>query len=178
MPEFSFRRATADDATAIAALVNSAYRGDSSRAGWTTEAELLDGVRTHDAEVRALIEADGSMLLLCVDGDALCASVHLEKVSEDGEDASFLGMFAVNPAMQAGGIGKQLMAVAEQAVVREWGVTKMLMDVITLRSELIAYYQRRGYRLTGRLKPFPQAPELWTAKADGLQLARLEKVLG
>lgn len=177
MSNIIFRIASTVDAPAIVALVNTAYRGESSRAGWTTEAELLDGVRTHDAEIIELIEAAGSMILLCLDGDTLVGSVHLQRVSENHAGAAFLSMFAVNPYLQAKGIGKQLMAAAESAVVREWGVAKMLMDVITVRTELIAFYQRRGYQLTGKLKPFPVSPELWMPKADGLQLARLEKSL-
>ena len=177
MSALSFRIATAADAPAVVALVNAAYRGESSRAGWTTEADLLDGVRTHDADVIELIEAVGSMILLCFEGKKLIGSVHLQRVSENNIAAAFLSMFAVYPVLQAQGIGKQLMAAAEQSVVREWGVAKMLMDVITLRAELIAFYQRRGYQLTGKLKPFPLSPELWTPKASDLQLARLEKSL-
>ncbi len=177
MSELTFRAALTSDAAAIVAIVNAAYRGDSSRAGWTTEADLLDGVRTHATEIVGLIEAPGSMILLCFENETLLGSVHLQRVSEDGELAAFLGMFAVNPALQARGIGKQLMAAAEAAVMREWGAAKMLMDVITVRSELIAFYQRRGYQLTGRLKEFPVSPELWTPKAGELKLARLEKKL-
>ncbi len=177
MSELRFRAATVSDAAAIVAIVNAAYRGESSRAGWTTEADLLDGVRTHADEIVALINTPGSMVLLGLEGETLLGSVHLQRVSEDGELAAFLGMFAVNPAMQARGIGKELMRAAEAAVQREWGAKKMLMDVITVRSELIAFYQRRGYQLTGKLKDFPVSPELWTPKAGELKLARLEKKL-
>ena len=181
MSPSTFRIATIPDAPAIVALVNAAYRGESSRAGWTTEADLLDGVRTHDAEIIELIALRDSMILLCCDVADLLGSVHLQRVGgNDGENtraAAFLGMFAVKPNLQSQGIGKQLLHAAEAAVLREWGVTKMLMDVISVRSELIAFYQRRGYVLTGKQKAFPVSPELWTPKADGLQLVRLEKSL-
>ena len=177
----TFRIATIHDAPTIVALVNAAYRGESSRAGWTTEADLLDGVRTQDAEIIELIELRDSMILLCVNGDSLIGSMHLQRVGgNDGESidaAAFLGMFAVEPNLQSRGIGKQLLHAAEAAVLREWGVTKMLMDVISVRSELIAFYQRRGYVLTGKQKAFPVSPELWTPKENDLQLARLEKLL-
>src|SRR5258706_955763 len=117
MSELSFRIAQPADAAAIVAVVNAAYRGDSSRAGWTTEADLLDGVRTHEAEIVALIKAPGSMILLCFDGGMLLGSVHLQPVIEDGDPAAFLGMFSVNPGLQAKGIGKRLMAGAEAAWV-------------------------------------------------------------
>ena len=110
MSALSFRIATAADAPAVVALVNAAYRGESSRAGWTTEADLLDGVRTHDADVIELIEAEGSMILLCFEGKKLIGSVHLQRVSENNIAAAFLSMFAVYPVLQAQGIGKQLMA--------------------------------------------------------------------
>ena len=177
MSNIIFRIAGTADTPAIVALINTAYRGESSRVGWTTEADLIDGVRTHDAEIIELIETAGSMILLCLDGDTVVGTVHLQRVSENHVGAAFLSMFAVNPYLQAKGIGKQLMAAAESAVVCEWGVAKMLMDVITVRTELIVFYQRRGYQLTGKLKPFPVSPELWTPKVDGLQLARLEKSL-
>jgi ribosomal protein S18 acetylase RimI-like enzyme len=90
-------------------------------------------------------------------------------------DAAFLGMFAVEPTGQARGVGKAVMAAAEAAVKAKWGATKMLMDVITQRRELIAFYERRGYRLTGSVKEFPVAKHLWTPKAENLQLARMEK---
>lgn len=172
-----FRKANITDAPNIVALVNSAYRGDESRKGWTTEAELLDGVRTHDAEIAALITSEGSMILLALDADTIVASLHLQRVSNDEGVAAFLGMFAVQPAGQARGIGKATMAEAEARVLAEWKATKMLMDVISVRTELIAFYERRGYRMTGKVNEFPVAKDLWTPKAVALKLARMEKNL-
>jgi ribosomal protein S18 acetylase RimI-like enzyme len=167
------RRAITTDATPLAALINSAYRGDESRQGWTTEAELLDGVRTTEAEVIELVNTPNSQILIGLDSNEILACVHLQLVS----DAAFLGMFCVRPRRQANGVGKTLMAEAERAVVRDWAATKMLMDVISVRAELIAFYERRGYRMTGKSSAFPVNDALWTPKMKNMQLMRMEKLL-
>jgi ribosomal protein S18 acetylase RimI-like enzyme len=174
MPSLIFRLAKTADAPQIVALVNSAYRGESSRAGWTTEAELLDGVRTHDDEIAGLIDMPRSLILIGLVGEEIIASVHLQLVS----DAAFLGMFAVKPTGQANGVGKAMMAEAEAMVIREWSAKKILMDVISVRAELIAFYERRGYSRTGKMNDFPVSKDLWTPKAKDLMLARMEKNLG
>ncbi len=171
MPSLFFRPALAADSSNIAALANSAYRGDTSRQGWTTEADLLDGLRTTAADVQHLIESEHSMILLCMNGDDLIASVCLEKEA----DAAHVGLFVVNPAMQGLGVGKQLLTYAESYAVQHWSVKKCCMHVITLRQELIAFYERRGYRRTGIVKTFPVNPEMWQPKMSGLQLELLEK---
>lgn len=168
-----FRLANTADAPKIVALVNSAYRGETSRAGWTTEAELLEGVRTHDDEIAGLINTPRSLILIGLVGEEIIASMHLQLVS----DAAFLGMFAVKPTGQAAGVGKAMMAEAETVVKREWAAKKILMDVISVRAELIAFYERRGYVRTGKLNDFPVSKDLWTPKAKDLMLARMEKNL-
>lgn len=173
LPAFTFRYAQAADAGVIAALVNSAYRGEHSRQGWTTEADLLDGARTDIADVAALIAKPASILLLCLADDMLVGSVHLE---QDGALAK-LGMFSVTPAQQARGIGKALMAEAETAVASRWQSQKIIMHVISVRTELIAFYARRGYRLTGNQIAFPVHPDLWTPKVGALVLVEMEKLL-
>ncbi len=173
LSDLEFRKAVPADAERIAALVNSAYRGEHSKLGWTTEAELLDGRRTDAGEVRQLIARPESYLLLCLDGPEIVGSVHIEKAGKVAE----LGMFVVEPGLQGHGVGKRLLACAEQTAQREWGVGKMAMAVITLRRELVAFYERRGYWRTGVLKPFPVNPDAWTPKVSGLQLEVLEKAL-
>ena len=216
----SFRKAVPVDADTIVAIVNSAYRGESSRKGWTTEADLLTGARTGAAEIIELINTQGSVILLAeanasaevgsnVSSDhsrnassnhrsnhgsntqdatdiatnpseapTIIGSVHLSKTDDNGECAGYFGMFAINPDLQAGGFGKQMIREAELFVQREWNANKMVMEVIPVRHELIAFYERRGYRLTGKVKPFPVNPELWLPKAQALQLARMEKRFG
>lgn len=169
--EVFFRRAVYEDARQIAALVNSAYRGESSKAGWTTEADLLGGQRTDVEEVSALISKADSMILLCFDGRDLIASVHLEK----HRDAARLGMLAVKPMMQGGGIGKRMLAETEKSASKNWGGGKLKMAVLTFRAELIAFYERRGYRRTGIISAFPDDPKFGIPKVSGLNFEWLEK---
>lgn len=172
--ELDWRKADCADIAAIVALVNSAYRGDSSRQGWTTEADILDGQRTDQQEVLELIERPGSMLLVALQGGELVGSVHLKR--EDAETA-YLGMLTIRPGLQGIGLGNRFIWVAEEVAVREWGVRRMTMSVITLREELIAYYERRGYRRTGELLPFPESPRFGLPRVGRLQLELLEKPL-
>jgi ribosomal protein S18 acetylase RimI-like enzyme len=168
-----FRLARKNDADSIVKLVNSAYRGDSSRAGWTTEADLLTGVRVQAEDVKELIETEGSMILLCIQNSEIVGSVNLLKT----EDKAYLGMFAVNPLLQGAGIGKQFMQAAEALVKKEWHSTAMWMTVITSRHELIAYYERRGYQRTGRFVPFPaEVPDECRLVKD-IVMEELEKPL-
>lgn len=171
--ELSFRQARIADAPAIAALVNSGYRGDASRAGWTTEADYLVGKRTDEDEVRTLIALPESILLLCLQGDDIIGSVHLHREG----DAAYLGMFVVRPTLQGQGIGKRFLSAAEETVKREWSSKRIYMTVITLRTQLIAYYERRGYRRTGRFEPFPIEDKRSTALVDDLRFEVLEKAL-
>jgi ribosomal protein S18 acetylase RimI-like enzyme len=169
----TYRSATTHDIDTLADLVNSAYRGDSSRTGWTTEADLLGGQRTDRDEIRDLIATPNSVILLGKQDGKILASMHLQ---QEGSSA-YLGMFAIRPGYQGAGIGKQCLQQAESYAQQQWGAAAMLMTVITLRTELIAYYERRGYRRTGKLKPFPDSPRFGIPKVAGLQLVVLEKVL-
>jgi ribosomal protein S18 acetylase RimI-like enzyme len=152
----SFRPAGASDVARVVALVESAYRGEASRAGWTTEADLLDGQRTDAAAVAELLRSAASTVLLAEAGDELVACCELE--NRPGGQAYF-GMFSVRPAMQGEGVGGQLLAEAERIARDDWGATTMVMTVLAQRIELIAWYERRGYRRTGETKPFPYGDE-------------------
>ena len=174
LDNLSFRLAQSQDIPRVVSLVNSAYRGESGQQGWTTEADLLDGQRTDAEEIARLLDARNSMILLAEVGDELLASVHLEEY----EEGAYLGMLAVRPDLQGRGIGKCLMAAAEQRAAAEWQAGKMLMTVIHLRHELIAFYQRCGYARTGRVKPFPTSEKFGIQKVPGLLLEYLEKPLG
>jgi GNAT superfamily N-acetyltransferase len=144
-----FRRAGAADLDIIARLVNSAYRGDSSRAGWTTEADLLDGQRTSAALLATSLPPD----------------------------SAYLGMVTVDPRRQAGGLGRMLLEQAE-AIAHDWNCCRIRMTVIESRQELIAYYVRRGYHSTGKTEPFPaDQPEFGLPKVQGLRFVELEKRL-
>lgn len=151
----TFRTATTDDADvdAILKIVRSAYRGDSSRAGWTTEADLVADERIDAAGVREKIEEPRGVILMAHDDDGALVSC-CEILCRDDELAYF-GLFAVDPVRQAGGIGRQVLAAAEDYARREFGVRRMEMSVIFTRSELIAWYGRRGYAVTDETRPFP-----------------------
>lgn len=152
---WAFRSATQADVPELVALVESAYRGESSRAGWTTEADLLEGQRTDPASVGEVIGAAGGRILVLEDEEGIAACCRLEH----REDHAYFGMFAVRPGRQGGGVGKAVMAEAERIAREEWGAREMRMAVIIQREDLIAYYVRRGYHRTGELSPFPYGDE-------------------
>lgn len=151
----AFRDARVADVAAIVALVESAYRGDASRAGWTTEADLLDGQRVDAIGVAEIIMRRGSRVLIAQAGGEMLACSHLERQG----DACYFGMFSVKPTRQGGGVGKRMLAEAERLARVEWKCTRMEMTVISVRDELMAWYERRGYRRSGRYKPFPYGDE-------------------
>jgi ribosomal protein S18 acetylase RimI-like enzyme len=151
----SFRDATDTDVDALVALIESAYRGDSSRAGWTTEADILEGQRTDPEGVLEVIKSPDSRLLTAERDGTIVACCQIE---HRGARAYF-GMFAVSPGLQGGGLGRTVLAEAERAARETWGVTGMEMTVISVRDDLIAWYERRGYRRTGRTSPFPYGDE-------------------
>ncbi|MFC4495087.1 GNAT family N-acetyltransferase [Streptomyces ovatisporus] len=153
--ELTFRAATEEDVPSLVALVESAYRGDASRAGWTTEADLLEGQRTDPEGVAAVVGDPDSILLTAERAGLLVACCQLER---RGAEAYF-GMFAVRPGLQGTGLGKVVLAEAERTVRAEWGAREMQMTVIRQREDLIAWYERRGYARTGRLSPFPYGDE-------------------
>lgn len=174
MTDLAFRDATPADVDAIVALVTSAYRGESSRAGWTTEADVLDGNRIDADVLRADIARPRSRVVLAENDGRLLACAHV--ADEDGH--GYFGMFAVVPGLQGGGIGKRLLAECERIAREEWGLADMRMTVIDVRDELIAFYERRGYRRTGTYKPFPHGDERFgiPRRAD-LRFELLEKPL-
>ncbi|MGK5531062.1 GNAT family N-acetyltransferase [Streptomyces sp. URMC 129] len=153
----TFRTATEADVPALVALVESAYRGEASRAGWTTEADLLDGTRTDAGLVRAILADPGSRLLAAELGGELAACCHVARDAGDraGETAASFGLFAVRPALQRAGLGRRVLAEAERVARAEWGAREMRMRVLAPRADLIAWYERRGYARTGRFSPFP-----------------------
>lgn len=154
----TFRDATTADVDALVELIESAYRGDSSRGGWTTEADLLHGQRTDADGVRTVIDDPASRILVAERDGELVACCQLEERGGADGAAAYFGMFAVRPEEQGSGLGKQVLAEAER-IARGWGAEELHMTVIVQREELIAFYERRGYRRTGSLSPFPYGDE-------------------
>jgi N-acetylglutamate synthase-like GNAT family acetyltransferase len=163
------RPARRPDVPALVELVTSAYRGDASRAGWTTEADLIDGSRTDEAELTEILDD----LLVAEDETGLvgcCAMV-------PRGDVGYFGTFAVRPTLQGGGVGSALLAAAE-----DWaaalGLPAVEMTVLSVRAELIAYYERRGYERTGETRPFPYGvTRNGLPRTDDLEFAVLVKRL-
>ena len=170
----AFRAATGADVPAIVELVESAYRGEASRVGWTTEADFLAGQRT-DPEAVAEVVADPLTLVILAERDGLL--VGCCQVQHRG-DYAYFGMFSVRPAEQGAGLGKELLAEAERHARDVWGVREMRMTVITLREDLLAWYVRRGYAHTGKLEPFPYGDERFGVPLrDDLEFELLVKPL-
>lgn len=161
-----------EDAATISDLVNSAYRGDSSRQGWTTEADLLDGTRTDAAAIEEIIQRPETMVLKYQEEDKILGCVELHRRG----DKLYLGMLTVQPGLQGKGIGKELLKAAEQEALKQH-CHAIFMTVISIRHELIAWYVRHGYKDTGERKPFEVSdPRLGMPKIK-LEFAFLEKVL-
>ncbi|MGE0395062.1 MAG: GNAT family N-acetyltransferase [Vicinamibacterales bacterium] len=175
MPPLTFRAAAPADAPAIVALVESAYRGEASRAGWTTEADLLDGQRTDEAGVLAAIAGPGERIVLACDGDALVGSVLLR---DEGHGSAYTGMLAVRPPLQGHGVGRALLQEAERMARSELRATTMRMTVIAQRAELLAWYERLGYRPTGERESFPYGDERFgRPRRNDLHFVVLKKAL-
>lgn len=170
--------AAAEDLPAVAALVNSAYRGETSRQGWTTEADYLDGQRTDAATLAAdLAATPGAELLTLRDapGGELLGTVWLEPVGEG--ETWYLGMLTVRPDLQDGRLGRGLLEAAEQAAAAK-GARRIRMTVVSIRDTLIAWYRRRGYALTGETRPFPYDDERFgQPKRPDLAFVVLERAL-
>jgi GNAT superfamily N-acetyltransferase len=144
--------ATPADVVDLNALIARAYRGDASRMGWTHEADLLDGQRTDVEMLSEMISDPGKVILLAFDADTLVGCVLVER---QDEQRAYLGLLSVEPARQAAGIGRLLVEAAEKEAVSRFGAQWMEMTVIRQRVDLIPWYERRGYVLTGETAPFP-----------------------
>lgn len=166
-------QASFDDIPPLVALVNSAYRGDSSRQGWTTEADFLEGIRVNENSLRKMMEEAGSYVFKCIDDDnTIWGCVYLSKK----EAALYLGMLTVSPKHQGKGIGKTLLTFAEQ-FAKENKLEYIEMTVISIRKELIRWYQSKGYEHTGIRKPFPMDdPEFGLPKIP-LEFIVMKKII-
>ncbi len=164
-------KATLNDVTALNVLINSAYRGESSKAGWTTEADILGGQRTDEEDLKAIIAKDGCTVLKYTnEAGEIISCVRLEKHNSK----MYLGMLTVSPVLQGGGIGKQMMAASEK-LAKEENCVSVYMQVIKGRDELIAWYQRQGYSDTGKRKPFPISDPRFGIPRKELEFIIMEK---
>jgi ribosomal protein S18 acetylase RimI-like enzyme len=189
----SFGFAGPDDIGLVVDLVQSAYRGEHSRRGWTTEADLLDGQRVDAAMLATAIGTAGTAIVLARSGDQLlgCCQLHSATTCPPTEVAAsnggrrttpgsiaMFGMFAVDPDHQGAGVGSQVLAEAERIAGADWGMDRMELTVIDVRDELIAWYRRRGYEPTGETRPFPHEEErLGLPRRKDLQFMVMQKPL-
>jgi ribosomal protein S18 acetylase RimI-like enzyme len=174
MDSISLKSVNPNDLSRLAVFVNSAYRGDSSRSGWTTEADLLDGQRTDAESLQSLLGPEQTILFAEDAGGEILGCVHLKKL----EDSAYLGMLTVHPQKQDQGLGRQILSAAESFAQEKWKVRAIQMTVISLREELIAWYERRGYIRTGQTEKFPYGDERFgLPKREGLKFCVLKKIL-
>ncbi|KAI9352516.1 N-acetyltransferase GCN5 [Zopfochytrium polystomum] len=196
-----FRLARDSDAAAVVELVNSAYRGDSGRAGWTTESDYLDGQRMdEDIFHQDVMDSPDTKCLLVLpesawvapsgesastssgtnstssgDGERLVGCILVERVSPS---SAYIGMVTVRPTAQGGGLGSKLLAAAEAYAVARFGAEKAVMTVLHMRHELLAFYARRGFLQTGERVPFMYGePRFGIPKRDDLEFVKVEKSL-
>jgi GNAT superfamily N-acetyltransferase len=172
--QLRFGLARPGDADAIVALVESAYRGDASRAGWTTEADLLGGQRTDREEVTALLGDPSVAIVLMRERGELVGTIC---VRIDAQAVAHVALFAIRPNFQNGGFGKALLHEAEH-LARARGARSAEMTVIEQRVELLAWYARRGYHPTGETEPFPYGdPRFGLPRRRDLRFLVLHKSL-
>lgn len=167
------QRAVIDDVPELNRLVNSAYRGESSKQGWTTEADLLDGARSDEALLTEAVVNPQTIFLKYVENGAILGCVRLDLHGQK----LYLGMLTVSPTLQGKGIGKELLKAAEQEALR-LGCTAIYMSVISVRAELIAWYERHGYVRTGERKPFITEDARFGLAKVPLEFEILERSIG
>lgn len=165
-------KATIADIPALNLLINSAYRGETSKQGWTTEANLLEGKRTNEDELKEIFQDPKNTILKYTENDRVIGSVLLV----EKEHQLYLGMLTVSPELQNGGIGKKMLVEAENHA-KTLGLSSIIMTVISVREELIAWYKRHGYVDTGEREAFPESEIHVTISENPLEFVYLEKVI-
>lgn len=167
-----FRIATLDDAPRIQDLVESAFRAEDSRPGWTADMILGRGFSFSVAQVVTQItKPDGAILVAFNDSGSLVGSVEVTKRSDMGR----ISMLSVDTHQQQAGLGRKVLAHAEDYCQKTWGVTKLGLDALSTRKLLIGWYERNGYKKTGETRPFPVKEVDGVALEHDLCFVELEK---
>jgi ribosomal protein S18 acetylase RimI-like enzyme len=167
---YSITQASINDIPELNILINSAYRGEASRQGWTTEADLLDGLRCDEDMLAQMMHTPGLLFLKYVEDGRILGCVRLENHGQH----LYLGMLSVSPAMQGKGTGKKLLLAAEEEARRQ-GCSSIYMTVISARTELIAWYERHGYAQTGQSQPFEAEDPRFGVARMPLEFVVMEK---
>lgn len=167
----TFRIARKSDADVLANLVNGAYRPQTGEAGWTHEAHLVTGKRTHIGHITQLLNRPDAVILVGLANSEIVACALVEKTGS----SSHIGMLAVHPKRQGLGLGKQMLAHAEKYAHTFFGAETYVLQVISARPELIAFYQRQGYAPTGETRAFPHSADVGEPIAPDLGILIMQK---
>lgn len=175
MTEITLRDATVADIPALHRLIESAYRGEASRAGWTTEADLLDGQRTDPEDLASILADPHQALLTAWQGETLVGSV---LIADRGAGTGYFGMLSVTPTLQGAGLGRRLVRAAHRTLADRFEAQRVRISVFPQREALVAWYERLGYRRTGDTLPFPyDNPRFGRPLRDDLHFIVLERPL-
>lgn len=175
MTDIIVRDAGAADIAALHRLIESAYRGEASRAGWTTEADLLDGQRTDPDDLAGILADPSQALLTAWRGGDLVGCI---LIADRGEGAGYFGMLSVRPTLQGGGLGRRLVEAAHATLAARFGARRVRISVFPQRKTLIAWYRRLGYEPTGETLPFPYGdPRFGLPLRDDLHFIVMERSL-
>jgi len=175
LTETTIRDAGPADIPALHRLIESAYRGEASRAGWTTEADLLDGQRTDPDDLATILADPVQAVLMAWRGDEPVGCV---VIADQGEGTGYFGMLSVSPTVQGGGLGRRLVEAAHAAMAERFRARRVRISVFPQRDELIGWYQRLGYAPTGETLPFPyDEPRLGIPLRDDLHFIVMERAL-
>jgi len=166
--EFTLEVAKAEQVEGICNLVNVAYRGKS---GWTKETNLVGGDRTNTYEIQGYLSSPNAHLLVASVDGKIVACVCIEK----DDDRACIGLLAVHPKLQGDGVGKEILHQAERYASKNLNAKKYIMVVVSQRTELIAYYKRRGYIRTGEIQKYPTNLNVGIPLKNGLTIEYLEK---
>jgi len=169
-----FRLAVPADTERLVQLVRSAYRGESSRQGWTSEADLVGGDRINAKQVLAMIEGANSLMLVFDDGNSIIACCHVE---DRGGNLAYFGTFAVAPTEQGIGLGRRMLAEAERLAVLRFGSAVLELAVLAQQEKLLAWYERLGFSRSGETRPFPADPQFARPLRNDLYFVVLSKNL-
>ncbi|KAH7157808.1 acyl-CoA N-acyltransferase [Dactylonectria estremocensis] len=172
--DLQFRIATPDDAAQVQALVEAAFRAEDSRPDWTADMKLGSSFRIGVETILSQITKPDSAILMATDGNgALVGSVEVSR----RDDLARVSMLAVDLRRQQGGLGRQVLAHAEDYCLRTWGVHRIGLNALSTREQLISWYMRRGYQKTGKSSPFPNERLGELELSEDLHFVELEKDL-
>ncbi|PNK61183.1 GNAT family N-acetyltransferase [Psychrobacter sp. FDAARGOS_221] len=176
------RQATAEDAEAIVELLNLTFRSD---VGWTNESSLVGGIRTTVAEIKSILADPNNYFFVYPELKAeneetgkILASISVTFKRES--NSAYIGLFAVDPSLQGQGIGHRVLEAAETFATRHLGTdsdkVRLTMSILSQRPDLQAYYERRGYQLSGNSQPFPVDSNNGEPKVADLRLLEMVKL--